>query len=90
MWRTEFRTRRNLSHQRSKISKIVPNHAVYLKIPLFTLVREKRKEAKKQLRKVIQSAHEIRAKHLDERIGAYVLANDMAEEKAAKIIHAAE
>jgi hypothetical protein len=53
MWLTEFHTRRNLSHQRSKISKIVadlPDLADYLEIPLFTLVRKKLKEAKKQLR----------------------------------------
>jgi hypothetical protein len=53
MWLTEFHTRRNLSHQLSKISKIVadlPDLADYLEIPLFTLVRKKLKEAKKQLR----------------------------------------
>jgi hypothetical protein len=81
MWLTEFRTRRNLSHQRSKISKIVPDLAVYLERPLFTLVRKKLKEAKKQLRNVIKSADEIRAKHLDERTAAYGLANDMTKEK---------
>jgi hypothetical protein len=53
-------------------------------------VRKKLKEAKKQLRKVTQSADEIRTKHLDERIAAYALANDMTKEKAAKRIRAAE
>jgi hypothetical protein len=58
--------------------------------PLFPLVRKKLKEAKKQLRKVIQSADEIRVKHLDERNAAYALANFMTTEKAAKRTHAAE
>jgi hypothetical protein len=77
MWRTEFCTRQNLSHPRSKISKVEPCR-------LFgntTFHRKKPKEANK--RKVIQSADGIRAKHLDERIAAYVLANDMTKEKAA-------
>jgi hypothetical protein len=37
MWRTDFRTRRNLSHPLSKISKIVPDLKEYLERPRFTL-----------------------------------------------------
>jgi hypothetical protein len=43
----------------------VPDLAEYLERPLFTVARKKLKEAKKQLRKVIQSADEIRAKRED-------------------------